>query len=333
MENRIIIGKSFGQIINEEIKNFIINYLYTLIDLTLYRYTILDSLDTLNLLKNNKYYVSTNLKGNNYFLILIYIENVKYSLLIDRKQLTYNKNNINVNKINIISLDLNFSDCLYNGTILDGKIINDNIFLFQDCLYLMKNDLTNVNMLIKLKYIDSIVKLHFRDNPYFIFKVSTLYKYNKLNFIINSINKLNYSSIIFYPIISGINIIFINNKTEYKNNYNNNNNNTTIVDPVKISDTSSYNIIANYCDYLKSRKYSYEYNTHQEKFWLEKSNIPDVYNISNCKYGEKLGIALIPNYKISQICENTIKINHPEQFICSYSNKFNKWIPISLIIN
>ena len=328
MENRIIIGQSYGQIINDEIKNFIINYLYTLIDLTLYRYIILDSLEILNTLKTNEHYVSSNIKGNNYFLILLYIKNVKYSVLIDRKQLSYNKNNININKINIISLDLNYSDCLYNGTILDGKMVNDDSFLFHDCLYLMNNNLINVDMILKLKYMDSIIKLHFIENPYFIFKVIKLYDYSNLNNLISSVNKLNYSSIIFYPKISGINIIFLNIKN---NNYINSNKNTTILDPVKIIDTSSYNIIANYCEYLKSRKYTYENNKQQEKFWLEKSIIPDVYNISNEKYGKKLGIALIPNFKISQLCEDVIKFNNPQQFICSYSNKFNKWIPLSLI--
>ena len=118
----------------------------------------------MNTLKTNEHYVSSNIKGNNYFLILLYIKNVKYSVLIDRKQLSYNKNNININKINIISLDLNYSDCLYNGTILDGKIVNDNTFVFQDCLYLMNNNLININMILKLKYIDSIIKLHFTEN-------------------------------------------------------------------------------------------------------------------------------------------------------------------------
>ena len=54
-------------------------------------------------------------------------------------------------------------------------------------------------------------------------------------------------------------------------------------------------------------------NKQQEKFWLEKSIIPDVYNISNEKYGEKLGIALIPNFKISQLCEEIIKFNNPSK--------------------
>ena len=43
--------------------------------------------------------------------------------------------------------------------------------------------------------------------------------------------------------------------------------------------------------------------------------------------GRKISIALIPNLKISYMCDNLIN-DKPIQFNCIYSLKFKKWIPI-----
>jgi hypothetical protein len=80
----------------------------------------------------------------------------------------------------------------------------------------------------------------------------------------------------------------------------------------------------------QSRTYSYEANSKMKHFWLNRTIIPDVYDISTMEHGDKIGIAMIPNLKTSQMCDNLIN-DVPRQFNCVYSNKFKKWIPLNLV--
>jgi len=69
---------------------------------------------------------------------------------------------------------------------------------------------------------------------------------------------------------------------------------------------------------------------------LIKTDIPDVYNIYNNinelpNETNKLGIALIPNLKISHMCNSLIKNFDPIKFKCCFSEKFKKWIPIAVV--
>jgi|UniRef100_A0A6C0EBX6 hypothetical protein len=352
---KIILGNDFGYIIDNNIKNKIIDYLYSKIDLSKYRYCMLNNIQKLNFLQENIHYVSPNFKGFNYLLIIIVINNNRYCVIIDRKKLSYHKNQLDLKNLQIIQLKLNISEnnntntedylpteniisnSIFNGTIFDGKLINSNnnyIFLIQDCLYLMGHQLIDMEMNNKMNYLDSIIKTHFKKKTdenskntnifmNFDFKLNKLYNYNELNNLINNFDKikLQTSGLIFFPKLSGINIIHIEKKIE-KIDYSINKN--------EIIDNKTYNIIYNYVDFLKSRVYSYENiddKNNNKNLWLNKSTIPDVYYISEDEKTEKIGIALIPNLKISQLCDNLINDN-PIQFICTYSNKFKKWIPI-----
>ena len=95
-------------------------------------------------------------------------------------------------------------------------------------------------------------------------------------------------------------------------------------------ESKSYDLIYNFVDYLKSRTYSYEKGNKTRKFWLSKTIIPDVYNISEKENGERIDIAHIPNIKISHMCNETIKDDAFVRFNCVYHTKFKKWIPVSL---
>jgi hypothetical protein len=55
-----------------------------------------------------------------------------------------------------------------------------------------------------------------------------------------------------------------------------------------------------------------------------------VYNISDTETSNKLGIALIPNLKISHMCSDLINDN-PVKFNCVFNDKFKKWVPINPI--
>ena len=86
-------------------------------------------------------------------------------------------------------------------------------------------------------------------------------------------------------------------------------------------------MIYNLTNFLKSRKYSYEQEGKKKKLWLKKTDITDVYDIHENLESERLGIAHIPNLKISHMCQNLIN-NDPIRFLCIYNKNFKKWIPI-----
>ena len=89
-------------------------------------------------------------------------------------------------------------------------------------------------------------------------------------------------------------------------------------------------MIYNLVNFLKSRTYSYENDGKRKKMFLKKTEITDVYDVYEDEDGERLGIAHIPNLRISHMCQNLIK-NEFVKFNCVYNKKFKKWTPIKSI--
>jgi hypothetical protein len=343
---RVMIGNSYGYILEDAIKKGIIDYLYKTINLANYRYNLLTAVHKLKYLQENEHYISPNFKGYNYLLIITTIYGMNYAVIIDRRKLSYHKQQIDYNNLQILKIKIDVSENIYNGTIFDGKLINNKsnyVFLIQDCLYLMNTYLTNMDMIEKLNYVKIIMNSQFNSTngshscPNFEFKINKLQTYNDLEDIITNMNSLEYQSsgLVFFPKKSGTNIIFIDKKSssvEY---------NTSMNDTIE---AKAYDIILNYTEYLKSRKYSYEEEKKTKELWLIKTITADVYDVYELHHkhnieqfnilseGIKLGIALIPNLKISHLCDSIIN-DKPCKFQCVFSNKFKKWIPLKFIEN
>ena len=167
MNRKTIFGNSTGFIVNEEIKKKIIDYLYLKLDLSKFRYIILNSVQKLKFLRDNEHFVSPNFKGYNYLILMLSINNIKYCVAIDRKKLSYHKTQLDIKSIQIIQININTTDDLYDGTIFDGKLIhinNEYIFLIQDCFYLMGTQQINIEMNKKINNLDFILKQNFKKN-------------------------------------------------------------------------------------------------------------------------------------------------------------------------
>ena len=54
-----------------------------------------------------------------------------------------------------------------------------------------------------------------------------------------------------------------------------------------------------------------------------------MYNVCEIENGERIGIAHIPNLKISRYCQNVFKNGDNIIFKCIYNNDYNKWIPLT----
>ena len=328
---KIVFGASDAFLLDIETKQKVIDYLYSKLDLSKYRYIMLNNVQKLKFLQDNEHYVSANFRGYNYLLLMLTINEKQYCVAIDRKKLSYHKSQLDMKTIQILQINMKTSESMFRGTIFDGKLIqtnNEYIFLIQDCFYLMGNKMLEMEMNQKIKHLDTILKNHFKkDNisycSNFEFKLNKLYKYSELETLIGNLSKLSIGTngIIFYPKFSGVNVIHIEKKSDKVEISSNNN---------EIIEQKSYHIIHDFVNFLKSRTYSYESNGKTKILWLSRTLIPDVYDIAEKENGDKLGIALIPNLKTSQLCDDTIS-DKPVKFNCVLCNKFKKWIPLNVI--
>ena len=186
------LGNSEATIINDlSIKNKIIDYLFNSLEMSKYRFNMLDNLQKLNFLKDNIHYVSPNFKGFNYFLIFTKINNINQCFVIDKKKLSYHRNKVNAKFINIYRIKIKTSLSLYNGTIFDSKLIRKKgkyIMLIKDCYIMMGNKVLTMEMSDKMKYINSIINNQFTNScKNFLIKVNRLYNYEDIEHIINNV--------------------------------------------------------------------------------------------------------------------------------------------------
>ncbi len=334
MNKTVIFGGSEAFFADNQIKNKVIDYLYSKLDLSKHRYILLTQIQKLKFLADNEHYVSPNFKGFNYFLIMLKINEKKYCIAIDRKQLSYHKDQVDIKMVKMFILKMNTTDILYEGTIFDGKLIqskNGYLFLIQDCFYLMGNKMLEKEMNEKNNNLDTILKNHFKkESGYcqnFEFRLNKLYKYDMIEELINKIIpeiQIETTGLIFYPKFSGVTIIHRENKDIKTNKINITTKNTEVIE------NKTYHIINDFVNFLKAREYSYDTDPKIKQYWLSKTLIPDVYDVcENNTNTNKLGIALIPNLKISQMCDDIIT-DKPVKFNCMYSKKFKKWMPISV---
>ena len=324
MTKKIQLGNNEAMFVNNDIKQNIINYLFDKLDLTKYRYIMLNTIQKLKFLKENEHYVSPNFKGYNYLLIMITLNNKKYCVFIDRRKLNYNKSQIDIRTLPVLQIFLKTSDDIFKGTIIDGKMIqsdNKYFFLIQDCFYLMGEKITDP-IDIKLNRMNEIINLYLNKMccKNCEFKVNKLYTYDELPELINNIMtniKLNTNGIVFYPKLSGINVIHVEKKQE-----------KVSISNMETVKQSSYHIIYDFVDFLNNRTYSYEQNSKMKQLFLTKTDIPDVYNVYEKQNTDKIGIALVPNLKTSHMLSKTVK-NTSVKFNCVYNNKFKKWLPLT----
>lgn len=330
MGKKINIGDSEGiLLLDNDIKTKIIDYLFNTINLSKLRYGILDSIQKLKFLQENEHYITPNYKGLNYFLVFTLIMGKQYVVLINRKKLSYHRNQIDIKTSFIVKIQVNTNSNIFTGTIFDGKIIqkdNKYHFLIHDCFCIMGKKVLDMDMEQKILYLNDIINLNLSSNTCdnFSFKLNKLYKYNDLPDLIQNIIPscgIDSNGIIFYPKQSGNSVIHIEKKIE-KINIESNQSDTI--------EAKSYDLIFNFTEFLKSRVYSYEKENKHKVLLISKTLIPDVYELYNKKEEGKIGIAHIPNLKISHYCVNNI-INPYTKVNCVYNSEFDKWIPLNIL--
>lgn len=353
MSKKISFGSGEGFLIYDvNTKQKILDYLYSNLNLSKHRFIMLNNVNKLEQLRDDEHFIAPSFKGFNYFLIFINLDDIKndskqndfkqndfkqndsksrkYCVAIDRRKLSYHKDQVDIKSVFMVKSIVKVSDSMFNGTIFDGKLIessNKFIFLIQDCFYLMGKKILDMEMSQKMGHLDNIMKLHFSDPNMcdnFVFKLNKLYTYEDLKNLIENIMpscSIQTQGLVFYPKYSGISIIHIEKKVDKVD---------IVVNQQPTFESKTYDMIHNFVDYMKTRSYSYENGNKNRKYWLSRTNIPDVYNLSEKEDGEKIGIAHVPNLKTSHLCDENIKDDKPCHFNCVYHTKFKKWIPVNI---
>ena len=332
MDNKIMVGNTTGIIANSTITNEVIDFLYKSLDLYSLRYEKIEKPS------NNYPYITPNYKGVQYFIVFMRISGKSYFVMIEKSKLKFQKNKLDYKKLDLVVIKVSnelLKSSIMNGSIFDGKLLNSGqsstnpwIFLIHDCFYYNNQSLLKCPMIKKLEQIEEMEIIKFEnccDN--FHFKLNILS--NTTDKTIQTIKPYAFDGNIYYPELSGVTALLKSNLTNQpKKQHIKISNNDGTIDIIK---PNSLDLITNYVDFLKNRTYSYETECETKEYWLSRTPIPDVYNISSNPDKGKEDIALIPNLKISQMCDELIPQNEPMKFLCGYSQRFNKYFPISQV--
>lgn len=299
MADKIEFGNNVGYKVNDYlIKKKILDYLLDNVEPYNFNYIKISEESHLMKIKNTQYFVCPNIIGENYIFISKKINGIFYSVIINKNHLT-DLQNINYNDIIIISLKIRLCENTYNGTILDGKIINlggCSVFLINDGYQLYGKDIIEDNIHDKFKKITD-----FLDNSYIIDN-----NMNVIDFRLNKLNEINEIKDLVYnrmkkSVHNFDSIIFIpkNKNTKYVYNLNN----------------------------------KHKYNL--EKIMLGKRIDIDVIVLYAKEDDDdrRIGIAHIPTQKCSKICFDNLSINELLPIKCRLNTCFKKWEPIEIYLD
>lgn len=333
---------SFKEITNNIIKTNLINTIYNELSVSNLRYQLLDK--NIDFLRKDIFYVTPHIIGIPCWLIFCEINEIKYKIIINKKDLKYYANQMIPNqiKISIFEYD-NKSDesrLLYPLTVFEGRFINSlnennqqvNLtYLISDIYIYGGKKILTKKLPDKIIIIEKLLPIlnSGLDNNFNI-KLAGIYDMEQLgDLIFNKIknSKLKINGLIFLPERSGKTFIYIND-----NDFSNLKN--KVPNDIICKEYSSLSVPAIPIQMsVKNQLDTDLVNT----FVIRKTNITDVFELYNYVNKEKLylnltkdnriGIAHIPDMKTSHYCKMMGDKNEIFANKCIFNTKFKKWMP------
>ena len=325
--------------ISRDIKKQILDYVYQTIPLSRYKFKILEHEDDLKYLKQNTHYVACNYVGYNYLLVFIKLKDNYYSFLIDRKTLKYNSDYLDIDQVNMKPIRLQASIEIYDGTILDGVLINtpeSQTYIITDTYYLTGKSELREELKTKLNHMKEFMAQNIKNDSkisHINLEIETFYNYDDLPNLTQNIfpkSKYRVRGLVFYPKFSGTKIIYTFPQADVAGGGSRGNIKQKTINSDAPENDKMFVLEKKNDKMTKS-------NVSQEKektalFELRKI-APDVYDLylydETSKKTKKYGIAGVPDKKCSLFCRETFEQNTDQKIImkCVYSEKFHKWIP------
>jgi hypothetical protein len=358
-------NQQYANFYNDEYKQQLIDYIYSTIDISRFKYKILVQNEDLQQLDVQKYKVSANFTGPNCLLIFIKIKDKYFSCLLNRKTLSYNPSQINMSTLSITKIRVALDESIYSGSIFDGIYTPQKTFIITDCYYFRGKDLTSEQLMYKLinvrSYLDATYK---QDNTMNTIKlnVNKLYDLSEIDKLLNDdipkTKNMEIRGLTFHPDLSGTKLIFIfsefdkDGKSHMQSHVQSHmqSQNQPSIQRRQFMQNSNLkqnnNEDKNNEQNEKKKKVTINYicKTNEPVFAvleMRKTNIPDVYKLyaveKTQKDGrpiyksKKLGMADIATTKCSHMCRNIMGSAKPSSriyFNCKFIQDKNKWAPI-----
>jgi hypothetical protein len=167
----------------DQLKNKLVDYIYNSVDLSQFKYDLLEFDSGLVQFLEQKYFVSVNFSGTNCLLIFTKIRDKYHSFLVERRTLSYNRYKVNIKNVKITNVKIKLDPEIYKGSIFDGTFIQNksgkNTFVITDT-YKFKGQGTiesplDTKMMTILSYLNSNYDEDDKENMIF----------QKIYFIIN----------------------------------------------------------------------------------------------------------------------------------------------------
>ena len=345
----------FNYVNNSFYKKQILDYLYDNLDLSNYNYNLVkDKLSILDVLKNNKYYIQYNYSGVASYLIFVRVKDKYFSVFVEKKNLSFNKNKVNPSNIRIREIEVSAKLNIYNGTIMEGFLIYDNKkmevnFVINDILFLAGNKLVNDKLNDKFSMYESYIKSNpikdkYNSNKTTSLQLNKFYELNSIKKLIEDVynqrSKLYLKKLIkgisFVKEVAGQKIIFLFN--------NNNKENSSESENKKVyNEDKSYRNKKQYLGPAEKIKKIEVTGDVTAIFEMRKTQIVDVYELYLLKVKKdkttnkikakkrKHDIAYIPTVECSNFCKFLFNDDDNVLVDCKYLSDKDKWVPFKLI--
>lgn len=341
--------KSHSTQYNGNLLSSILDYIYNSIDLSQYRYKIAEYESDLSIITKEKHMLSANFNGVNCLLIFVKIRERYHSILVERKTLSYNKNQLKPEAVKITPVNIRLSGTIYNGTIFDGSYIIDKktrnkIFVITDVYRFNGRDTCVDDIRHKMANLASYLESNIENDTNLNnikLTINKLYEPTDIQDLMIDMDKskgVDFKGFVFYPIKSGTKLIYLNNNNKPIPN----------IDDSQIVDKNKFNLKKNNVNKIdteimntdiKKKKYTYICKTNDPVYCIlevRRTLSPDVYNIYCVEETKgymklkKLGIAFIPDKQSSLMCKDILnsKINGKALMKCKFDPEKNKWIPL-----
>lgn len=339
---------------NIYIKQQLINYIYSTVELSNFKYKIIEYETDLPLLLKHKHFVSANFSGSNCLLVFTKIRDKFYSYLIDRKTLSYNQHQVNPENVKLLSVTVRLDNSIYDGSIFDGILVYNNqmkqrTFIITDVYTFRGKNMLTDKIQYKIMNLVAYLKANLRDDKMnnIILTVNKLYEPDQIENFLKELpdrKEYNIKGLSFYPEMSGTKLIFMfdnnnrTNKMDLKQEIKQNNK-----QEIKFNNLSFNNLSSEHPDKKVSIRYVCKSDDPvYATFELKKTKDTDVYKLylvetvkkdnKTILKSKKMGIAFIPTTECSIMCKEAFikNVNSRVLMKCKFINDKNKWEPVEI---